>query len=720
METNENEINERMTNDFNNELYDSQEYDNNPEKTEFITFNKEDNSFLRDQYIPNPTNEISPIKVSKSINMKPFHSIDNFHQNRFTDYNPHAYNINKNKYSNYSMPINRFYNDNNYNRNTYVNNSQDCSPYYYNNKAKYKKLNKSQIYNGNTTDDGDSYLNPNRESTFYNNNNQNMYLTNPVDYHIEEPLNNNNIDNSDEEQLIIYPEKKYIYVDEKYFSKKNNEGILRPKNLETYEVKSIEYILDDEYNKYKSISLGDYILKRGKFKTRKNKSCNNINYVKKDSEKEYEIKLLSNKAKDSINKKNMVKSDILSNIKLIKDKYDTKIGINNYKSMNNINIIKNTDNENSVEDYNKEEYNKTKGGIVDLSDKKKYTDRFIRLKYPNWKIVASACLIQSWFRSLKSFKNFYKKNLHKIIIIQKVYKMHYKNKILSNRINLNICKTYQKEPTDNFKNIYKTNKPIKYINNNKQLLPLYKRTFPIIYNSSSDEYYPRKNNLKIYNKPNINSNYLYKEINHQNETHIIHSNLNSRNYKNNKNNLFIVAILLMKKILENKLLKIYFDIISILKIYQKSEIKSDTGNKKNIKLHLEQIYIKKKENNFINKNEKRKENKINNNEFILNKNEKNGFAPNILLKDKKKIKNKHILFSNIFKYIIEKLRQERKRRKLIICFEIISKNELTNLKYALKKIKKYGKVRSDVLNNYASIIQNAFRYYLENKNKEGK
>ena len=119
----------------------------------------------------------------------------------------------------------------------------------------------------------------------------------------------------------------------------------------------------------------------------------------------------------------------------------------------------------------------------------------------------------------------------------------------------------------------------------------------------------------------------------------------------------------MKKILENKLLKIYFDIISILKIYQKSEIKSDTGNKKNIKLHLEQIYIKKKENNFINKNEKRKENKINNNEIILNKNEKNDLAPNILLKDKKKIKNKHILLSNIFKYIIEKLGQEGKRRR---------------------------------------------------------
>ena len=41
-----------------------------------------------------------------------------------------------------------------------------------------------------------------------------------------------------------------------------------------------------------------------------------------------------------------------------------------------------------------------------------------------------------------------------------------------------------------------------------------------------------------------------------------------------------------------------------------------------------------------------------------------------------------------------------------------------NLRYALKKIKKFAKVRYKVMNEYASIIQNAFRYYLENKNKE--
>ena len=61
-----------------------------------------------------------------------------------------------------------------------------------------------------------------------------------------------------------------------------------------------------------------------------------------------------------------------------------------------------------------------------------------------------------------------------------------------------------------------------------------------------------------------------------------------------------------------------------------------------------------------------------------------------------------------------------KRRKLIVSFNIINSKKYTNLKYALKKIKKYAKVRYNVLNNYASIIQNAFRFYLENKYKEGK
>ena len=58
-----------------------------------------------------------------------------------------------------------------------------------------------------------------------------------------------------------------------------------------------------------------------------------------------------------------------------------------------------------------------------------------------------------------------------------------------------------------------------------------------------------------------------------------------------------------------------------------------------------------------------------------------------------------------------------KKSKFINCFNTINNRNKQNLKYAFKKIKKFAKVRFNVLNNYASIIQNAFRYYMENKQK---
>ena len=67
---------------------------------------------------------------------------------------------------------------------------------------------------------------------------------------------------------------------------------------------------------------------------------------------------------------------------------------------------------------------------------------------------------------------------------------------------------------------------------------------------------------------------------------------------------------------------------------------------------------------------------------------------------------------------MDKIKNEVKRRKLIVCFKNINLKKYPNLHYALKKIKKYAKVRYIVMNEYASIIQNAFRYYQENKMKE--
>ena len=91
--------------------------------------------------------------------------------------------------------------------------------------------------------------------------------------------------------------------------------------------------------------------------------------------------------------------------------------------MNNINVIKKEETIKDNYEIKSNETDKNKGGIVDLNDTKKYSINFaeetinkykFNYGYPKWKILASACLIQSWFRSIKALKNPYKKNLHKI------------------------------------------------------------------------------------------------------------------------------------------------------------------------------------------------------------------------------------------------------------------------------------------------------------------
>ena len=172
----------------------------------------------------------------------------------------------------------------------------------------------------------------------------------------------------------------------------------------------------------------------------------------------------------------------------------------------------------------------------------------------------------------------------------------------------------------------------------------------------------------------------------------------------------------------------------------------DNTSKPGIKIKLEPTKIKRNKNK-INPETNKKEEELNNqNNIIINDKDKYNLNSKqkfllkklfirIWLRQALKLKNakrthwkdrfknkekKHILLNNINKFVMEKIKQEVKRRKLIVSFNIINSKKYTNLKYALKKIKKYAKVRYNVLNNYASIIQNAFRFYLENKYKEGK
>ena len=327
----ENEINQMQENDSNEQFYDNGDYNINQENNEYLIYNRGDESFSNEKHYYTPVNELSGMEISNSMYEGHLNPIDNFQKNRISNnFKRFTYNIkndNQNKYSNNSMPIHIIENDNFLNRNTFLNKSQEYYSYFPNNKINnYKIFNRSQLYNGNTTDEGDSYINPNRDSSYYNNLNQNrkMYFEPQMNYNLKEKDINNG-DYSDEEQLIIYPERKYIFSNEQYFNKKNNEGILKPKNLETYEVKSIEYIPDEDYNN-KSSSLYDYILKsESKNKLKKNKSCNNITYIKSGnkSKTKYNIKTDLNIITPKILSIKMTK-DIMNEIYNSKTIYDQK------------------------------------------------------------------------------------------------------------------------------------------------------------------------------------------------------------------------------------------------------------------------------------------------------------------------------------------------------------------------------------------------------------
>ena len=123
---------------------------------------------------------------------------------------------------------------------------------------------------------------------------------------------------------------------------------------------------------------------------------------------------------------------------------------------------------------------------------------------------------------------------------------------------------------------------------------------------------------------------------------------------------------------------------------------------------------------FLIKNAKRahkKEKKIES-KTISKSNSSGNSNKNIISESKKSEFTRHILLLNLMQYVMDKIRKEIKRRKLIICFKDINTLKYPNLKFAFKKIKKFAKVRFKVMNEYASLIQNAFRYYLENKSKE--
>ena len=312
------EIDERIEN---NEIYLTPKYVEDQNYIERLSFgnkntNNNNDSYISHYQIQNPSNIIP-----NPVNPRHYSSLNKkYNGNYGNNYNPYykKNNINENCTDSFYNYNNTFNNINNYSQRTYnknimnnqspficrndrrnyMNYSQDMSPIYLNSKKNINNnsslfYNNSHIVNGYATEAGESCFNYNRESNI---NNQYPYQGFSIIYPPEEKTNNTF--ESNDEQLIIYPEDINInkYEKEKYFDSNTSEGILKPKNLEVYKVNCVEYVHDDQ-RKYKPINLGDYFLRKAsKNKKRKTKSCKSCC---KDIN-EYEIKVFNKKNKRKI------------------------------------------------------------------------------------------------------------------------------------------------------------------------------------------------------------------------------------------------------------------------------------------------------------------------------------------------------------------------------------------------------------------------------------
>ena len=308
----DNEIYQRK---IKNNRYEIQDDNDIEEYNENLSFANEKYNFKNKTYIPSYNNNYNKNYYNNFI---PFTPKKEINQN-FNNYNKEFRTINNSK-NNIKIKNIRF--------------SQDIPPKYLSEKKNNIHHNYSILYNGYTTEDGDSYINYNRDSNFYN---QNPYQEMPVIYPEDNNIytnDNNDYNDYNDEQLIIYPNNKNLKKKVKYFDPETKEGMLKTKNCEIYAINNIEYYPSDIKHKYKPISLGDYILKQpNKNKLKKTKSCTDI-YTNNNND--YEIKVFNNVNNDKKNQRKTLSCDHIYIGKKSNDKNDTK----------KKNIKKNGDNKN--------------------------------------------------------------------------------------------------------------------------------------------------------------------------------------------------------------------------------------------------------------------------------------------------------------------------------------------------------------------------------------
>ena len=575
------------------------------------------------------------------INTNPINKINK--NNNVNDSRNNGY-IKKNKnfvYPNNTMDIPQ-------KNNIFLNNSRNINIY-----------TKKKLSDGLISSSATSGVNSNISNTQKNNNIE--YIENNTINNIENNNANNiyNIKTTNNKSTNILI--KNIYSNDDYFNRNLSEGLLHLKDFEIYKSNKIsQYDIENEkikqresFNKESNKPLSMFLIKSDQKPRHHNlaKSCETINRNKKfkSPEKNLGRKKLGRQLSAELNIQR--NNNILGKISKLmfyfnkKRKYSDQI------------IIRGTRNE--------------KGGVVDFTTKspKKYyrNNRYhINLeaknktvyKYPKWKIISSAKIIQNWWRSRMVLYFIFLNSIRKI-------QQNYRNYI------------YRKKKEKNEK-----------INTNKKIgAILIKKVLEV-----------KISNLFGY---------------------VLVKLKNVIDYEQDDNIVFLKYVAFIKTIInyiKNMKKERMFSFIIKLKNNNKY-YKANYLEKRN----ESNIYFEGKKKFLIEKNEFKPNNENKSNYYGLNYNYNFNyeqiFKPSKKYTEKEILKIFNIFYRILLRSIIDKIKKEANRRTLIKAFRDINKMKYPILFFSLLKIYKYANIKNQVMNSHAILIQRHYREYREKKGR---
>ena len=453
---------------------------------------------------------------------------------------------------------------------------------------------------------------------------------------------------------------KNMYSNDDYFSSNTKEGILHLKDFEIYKSNKISQLdLDNknmiEQNKNKirdvMMPLSQFLIRTEKKTRRRNfaKSCDYINRIQKckSSDNSLGEKILRRQLSAQLNLRSNSKNGKILNLMCF---------FNKNKSNADKIILRGTRNEKGgVVDFSTaspKKYYKKKRYLINLEAKNKNA-----YKYPKWKIISSAKIIQKWWKNVLIT---YFIHLNKIRKIQKNFRDY----------------LLLKKSIDN-NNDSKIIKKLIFNDNQKTGITLLKKILEVkITNLFSFVLINLKHSIYVCNKDeNASMNYMY----------IIH---------------FIIDYI---KDIKKKYIFTFLMNLKNKKLYNNNYLKP---------INTTNIYIKPKVDYLFKENRINKTKELNFNYYGLNE---SNFKKVARYSELEVSKIFNLIYKILLNSILDKIKKEANRRTLIKAFRDINKMKYPILFYSLIKIHKYSTIKYNVMNAYAILIQRHYRDFKDKK-----